>query len=115
MYRMNIIKYHESNPRIVGGFVGFGYEGISPQLECTIKKWLDFMGDTSNGHTPFKINFNITTDEPWFDPKTNMTYTPRFGFISFEEITIRFVTCLITVQIEKIVIAGRTTLEELLW
>ena len=43
--------------------------------QCTIKVWLDYMGDTSNGHTPFTINFNIT-DKPWFDPTTNMTYFP---------------------------------------
>ena len=44
--------------------------------KCTIKKWLDYMGGISNGHTPFNINFTITTDEPWIDPTTNMTYTP---------------------------------------
>lgn len=47
-----------------------------PAADCTIQKWLDYMGDTSNGHTPFKINFTITTDEPWIDPTTNITYTP---------------------------------------
>lgn len=29
---------------------------------CTPQKWLDYMGSTSNGHTPFPINFHIRTN-----------------------------------------------------
>jgi hypothetical protein len=31
-----------------------------PAKECTIQKWLDFMGDPPNGHTPFMTNYTIT-------------------------------------------------------
>ena len=48
--------------------------GLSAK-ECTIKKWLDFMGDPSNGHTPFKTNYTIT-DNSWVDPNTKITYNP---------------------------------------
>jgi hypothetical protein len=39
--------------------------------ECTIQKWLDFMGDTSNGHTPFMTNYTIT-ENSWVDYELNL-------------------------------------------
>jgi hypothetical protein len=44
----------------------------------TIQKWLDFMGDPSNGHTPFKTNYTITGNS-WVDPNTNITYNPTIS------------------------------------
>jgi predicted metal-binding transcription factor (methanogenesis marker protein 9) len=42
-----------------------------PAKECTIQKWLDFMGDTSNEHTPFMTNYTmkksmLRTDDLFF-------------------------------------------------
>ncbi|XP_076084000.1 NPC intracellular cholesterol transporter 1-like isoform X2 [Mytilus galloprovincialis] len=49
--------------------------------ECTPQKWLDFMGDTSNGQTPFRITFVIgnTATPP---PGTNVTLHPMDAMTS---------------------------------
>lgn len=63
------VKMPSVNERALTIFCGH------PAKECTIQKWLDFMGDPSNGHTPFKTNYTIT-DNSWVDPNTNITYNP---------------------------------------
>lgn len=42
--------------------------------DCTIKKWLDYMGTTTNGHTPFQIDFNITDAHDLADPMNYTSY-----------------------------------------
>jgi Niemann-Pick C1 protein len=46
-----------------------------PAAQCTPQKWLNFMGDTSNGHTPFKIKFTID-NHPRPPAGSNITIIP---------------------------------------
>ena len=46
-----------------------------PAAQCTPQKWFNFMGDTLNGHTPFKIEF-IIDNHPTPPAGSNMTIIP---------------------------------------
>lgn len=51
-----------------------------PASKCTPYNWLKYMGETSNGHTPFEIDFYVQ-DTPWVSNTTvlkpmNVTVTP---------------------------------------
>ncbi|KAJ8322225.1 hypothetical protein KUTeg_000696 [Tegillarca granosa] len=48
------VQMPSANEKAISIFCGH------PAEECTIKKWLVYMGSTANGHTPFQIDFNIT-------------------------------------------------------
>ncbi|XP_041362124.1 NPC intracellular cholesterol transporter 1-like [Gigantopelta aegis] len=40
--------------------------------QCTPQNWLDYMGSTSNGQTPFQINFNITDETLHYPDNTTL-------------------------------------------
>ncbi|XP_063417438.1 NPC intracellular cholesterol transporter 1-like [Mytilus trossulus] len=63
------VQMPSANERAITVFCGH------PADQCTIKNWLQYMGDTTNGHTPFDINFNIT-DTPITPNTTNTTFYP---------------------------------------
>ncbi|XP_069106918.1 NPC intracellular cholesterol transporter 1-like, partial [Argopecten irradians] len=48
--------------------------------KCTPYNWLQYMGDPSNGHTPFEIDFYIQ-DNPWISPD-NITNVPMNSSIT---------------------------------
>ncbi|XP_033726498.1 NPC intracellular cholesterol transporter 1-like isoform X1 [Pecten maximus] len=48
--------------------------------KCTPYNWLQYMGETSNGHTPFEIDFYIQ-DVPWVSP-TNISSVPMNSTIT---------------------------------
>ncbi|OWF43470.1 Niemann-Pick C1 protein [Mizuhopecten yessoensis] len=49
--------------------------------KCTPYNWLQYMGETSNGHTPFEIDFYIQ-DVPWVSPSTNKSTVPMNSTIT---------------------------------
>ncbi|CAC5359870.1 unnamed protein product [Mytilus coruscus] len=63
------VQMPSANERAITVFCGH------PADQCTIKNWLQYMGDTTNGHTPFDINFNIT-NTPITPNTTNTTFYP---------------------------------------
>lgn len=63
------VQMPSANERALSVFCG------RPASQCNVSNWLTYMGDPTNGHTPFKINFNIT--EKKVTPKgQNLTFTP---------------------------------------
>ncbi|ESP03417.1 hypothetical protein LOTGIDRAFT_199271 [Lottia gigantea] len=51
-----------------------------PAKDCNTTNWLDYMGDTINGQTPFKINFYVGNDSVRFPD--NITIYPLFRNIT---------------------------------
>ncbi|KAL8568619.1 hypothetical protein ACOMHN_032275 [Nucella lapillus] len=52
------VQMPSANMRAIGLLCGGSAD------DCSAQKWLDYMGNTDNAQTPFKINFNLT-DQPY--------------------------------------------------
>jgi Niemann-Pick C1 protein len=56
-----------------------------PAAECSVQDWLDFMGSTSNGQTPFQINYHISNTSTADIRPMNYSTTPcdqKYGNMS---------------------------------